>query len=99
MKILGKTTLAGLPINIISEEDAEEVDFVLCVRCEDNPGVITRNSIKEECSVCNAPVWFSRTSPIGPKKICLHCMIKLKPKPNESTSSNTRETDSGTGTT
>ena len=65
------------PVTIVSDEEAEKVDFVVCMpfgpsRFDDN--------LTDFCCECGVKVMYRWHAPRKPKKLCLDCMYKLEKK-------------------
>lgn len=60
------------PVTIVSAEEAEKADAVVCLRKADDPGYFSDN-LMAPCHDCGTPVVFRPTAPTAPIKICLQC--------------------------
>jgi hypothetical protein len=69
-----KVKIGGLEVEVVSDEEAEAVDFVVCMpattpsRFEDN--------LTGLCCVCGIKVIYRWHAPRKPPKICVECMTK-----------------------
>lgn len=70
-----------IPIHIISEEEAEEVAFVVCMAA-DGPSYFADN-LTGFCCKCGIKVMYRWHAPRKPKKICLQCMVLLQEEKGE----------------
>jgi hypothetical protein len=69
---MGEITIGGVPMRVVSMEEAEAVEAVICMRVADLPIPPVPSSI-ERCGACDARVWVSSTSPRRPRRLCLDC--------------------------
>jgi hypothetical protein len=76
-----KITVGGIPIEVVSDEDADKADFIVCMR-EGTPTPFDDN-FKGVCCYCGAGIIYRWHAPRGPKKICLECMAKLAQQPSK----------------
>ena len=69
-----KINIAGVPIQIVSEEEAEQVDFVVC----GDAGMATPwpNNIQTTCAMCGAAIIHRPHAPKRPAKICVGCAVQ-----------------------
>lgn len=65
-----KMKIHGVPVSVVSDEEAEECDFVVCA--PDGPSPFTDN-FKGYCCACGRPIMYRWHAPRKPKKICLKC--------------------------
>jgi hypothetical protein len=69
----------ALDATVVSTEDAENADFVVCVRVSDLPVNASSSSVQVTCADCGTKVWRSSTSPKTPPTVCLPCaVVRLK---------------------
>ena len=73
-----KITLGGIPVTVISDEDTEKVDYVVCLPVGPSP---FDDNLTGVCSHCGIKIMFRPYMPKTPPKICIHCAAKL-PKGN-----------------
>jgi hypothetical protein len=76
-----KLKLPGLsPIKVISDEKAEECDFLVCMPWGPSP---FDDNLTGHCCECGVKVMYRWHAPRKPKRICMDCMVKreLKSKP------------------
>ena len=57
-----------IKINIISQEDAEQSEFVVC-----SPVSFFPDDVTGECSLCSVTVFSRPHSPQKPPKLCIAC--------------------------
>ena len=69
-----KIEIAGIPFEVISDEDAETVDYVVCM--PDGPSEFNDN-FKGNCCKCGTRIMYRWYQPRKPAKICLECAGKL----------------------
>ena len=62
----------GVPIKIVSDEEAEEASFVICVLRDQHPKHFD-DDIVTTCAECGVSIRHRPTSPKKPKKICVTC--------------------------
>jgi hypothetical protein len=67
--------MTAIPINVVSDEEAEQADFVVCMPA----GAPTPFDDNETgtCCECGIAVIFRPYNPKRPPRICLQCAIKL----------------------
>lgn len=63
-------------IRVVDDAEAEQCDWVVCVRAADDPGAFPDNK-RGTCSACGEPVIFRPHSPRTPPRICVECVVKL----------------------
>lgn len=64
----------NMPTNVMSNEEAEKADFVVC-------NSVTVHSVFDDnvfttCVDCGQGIYHRPTAPKRPKKICLPCLLK-----------------------
>lgn len=77
------TDLDGL-IRVVSEAEAEQVDWVVCVR--DLPGE-PRTPLAQNfgsCFGCGHPIYWANSAPKKPPKICVECALALAEQSDKS---------------
>ena len=64
-----------LPIKVVTEQEAEAVDFVVCMR----EGGFTPfdDNVKGVCAHCGHAIFFRPYMPKTPPKICVECASEL----------------------
>ena len=64
-----------LPIKVVSEAEAETVDFVVCCRV----GMATPfdDNVFDVCAHCGHAIFFRPYMPKRPAKICVECATDL----------------------
>ena len=79
---LGSMKIGGKKINIISEEEAEEVDCVVCLRISELPDgkPYFTDDIRTNCAGCSAPILHRPHAPKKPPKVCASCALMLFPQ-------------------
>ena len=68
-----KITIAGVPVTVISTEEAERVEFVMCMWVADLPIPSVPAQIRLCCD-CGALVWVASSSSRQPKPRCMPCV-------------------------
>jgi hypothetical protein len=68
----------GMPIEVVSDEDAEKVDYLVCIPLG-VPSLFTDN-LKGVCCKCGVDVQYRWHAPRKPKRICIDCIVKLEIK-------------------
>lgn len=63
-------------IEVVSEEEAEECDAVICMPA-DTPSPFEDNMVGR-CSVCSREVIYRPHAPKRPPKICLPCFMEVE---------------------
>jgi hypothetical protein len=69
-----KINVDGVPITVVDDEEAEQVDFVVCMPVGPSP---FDDNLTGFCSQCGVKIMYRWHAPTKPKKICLECMNKL----------------------
>lgn len=57
-----------IPIKVVTPEEAEKCDFVVC-----GDKAAVAGAYEAKCSKCSAKVFVAPSSPVKPPKICLSC--------------------------
>jgi len=65
----------SIPIDIVSNEEAEKADFVVCLRIG-MPSSFTDNEYGK-CAHCGHGIFFRPYMPKKPAKICVQCLNDL----------------------
>ena len=60
-------------INVVSDEEAEKSDFVVCMPKGPSP---FKDNFTGNCCQCGIEVMYRWHAPRRPKKICLDCAVK-----------------------
>lgn len=70
-----KTTIAGIDVSIVSDEEAEQADAVACMR----KGAFSpfTDNLEAQCSACGETVIHRPHVPMKPPKICLECAVGM----------------------
>ena len=63
------------PVKIVSAEEAETADVVVCLRKADDPGYF-RDNLTGTCNDCGTEVVFRPTAPKVPIRICVQCAME-----------------------
>jgi hypothetical protein len=74
-----KVNVGGLSVEVVSNEEAEKADYVVC--SPEGPSPFTDNLIGN-CCKCGVKVMYRWHAPRTPKKICIFCVtdtVKNKP--------------------
>ena len=64
-----------LPINVVSDAEAEEADFVVC--CTTDMTRYFDDDVETTCALCGTGIFHRPHAPKKPKKICLECAARL----------------------
>ncbi len=67
-----RTTICGLPVEIVDELTAERVDFVVC-----GPASYFPDDVHTTCAACERPIVHRPHVPMVPPKICVECAIRM----------------------
>lgn len=70
-----KINICGVPVTVISDESAEQADYLVCA--PNGPSPFSDN-LTAFCSHCGIKVMHRWHAPRKPKKICLDCAMKLE---------------------
>ena len=62
----------GVPVKVVSEEEAEGCDYVVCMPAGRSP---FKDNQHGSCSKCGRAIMFRPHVPKKPPKICYACMI------------------------
>ena len=62
-------------IKVVSDEEANEADFVVCMRVG-SPSPF-RDNVEGVCSHCGHAIFFRPYMPPKPRKICVECAVDL----------------------
>ena len=75
MRIVGtKARVYGIPTTIVTPEEAEKSDVVVCCR-KGTPSPFDDN-VAGVCSMYGHPIFFRPTAPSRPPKACMECVIE-----------------------
>lgn len=69
-----KTKIAGVPVTVVSAEEAEKCEYVICAPADGRPRV--PGSITVQCCKCGVSCWLAPSTPVKPAKICYNCMTR-----------------------
>lgn len=61
--------------HVVTAEEAEQADFVVCVRAG-RPSIFTDNQFGV-CAHCQSQIYFRPSIPTRPVKICVECAFDL----------------------
>lgn len=73
-------------VHVVSDEECEKVDCVICVPFVEAVGSDTIPQMESYCMDCGVQVARDARGPKKPPSLCWRCMLK-RPKPDEHTSS------------
>ena len=71
------TEIAGIPVQVVSEEEAEKSTYLVCVRWDSTPALFT-DDVKGTCCACGTAVRFRPSAPKTPPRLCVECMLDMK---------------------
>jgi len=71
-----KVKIGGVPVHVLSPEECEKCDVVVCTPVAGYPVPPVPGAIKVACSRCDQLCWLALSSPVKPPKICIPCLIK-----------------------
>ena len=63
-------------MKLVEQNEAEQADFVCCVKKVNDPGTFSDN-LEGTCSICGETVVFRPHAPQKPPKICMECAIAI----------------------
>jgi hypothetical protein len=66
-----KKIIGGLEVTVVSDADAEKVDYVVCMPWGPSP---FDDNLKGTCCKCGAAVMYRWHAPRKPKRICINCL-------------------------
>lgn len=61
-------------VTVVSEEDAEAADFVVC--CTADMPRRFHDDVETTCHDCRAGIFHRPSAPKKPHKICFHCALE-----------------------
>jgi hypothetical protein len=64
-----------IPMNIVSSEEAEEADFVVCMRVGEGDETMFGDNQRGRCADCNHAIYYRPHNPKKPPKICMQCAL------------------------
>jgi hypothetical protein len=76
VKFGDKVKIGKVEVTIVSDADAEKVDYVICMPWG-TPSPFDDN-LKGTCSKCGIDVMYRWYAPRKPKKICINCLEKME---------------------
>jgi hypothetical protein len=82
MKHGKKIKIKGIPVELMSDAEAEKADFVVCMPVGDSP---FDDNLTGFCCKCGIKVMYRWHAPRKPAKICLECCAKEAEKLNAKT--------------
>lgn len=62
-------------VHVVTADEAETADAVVCLRKEDDPGVFDDN-LTGLCNDCGSEVVYRPSAPKTPIRICLKCAME-----------------------
>lgn len=68
----GTLRIGGKEVKVVSQEDAEKVDFVVC-----GPTSYFPDDVKTVCAQCRTPIVHRPHAPKRPPKVCMTCAVML----------------------
>ncbi len=68
---------SGLDVTVVSEEEAEKVEFVVCVPEGMEQERFKKDNIYTRCFMCGARITHRPYAPKTPPKICPDCFLSL----------------------
>lgn len=72
MKRKKTVDIFGVPVTEVSDEEAEQADFVVCAL--EGPSPFTDN-FRGYCWACGTPIMYRWHAPRKPRKICIGCAV------------------------
>lgn len=71
----GPITINGIPVNVVSDEEAENAAFVVC--CDARfPSPFTDN-VAATCALCLKAIIHRPHAPKKPPKLCIDCAMRF----------------------
>lgn len=68
--------MSDIPIKVVSNEEAEKAQFVICMRANFPLQYPFPDNEKGVCGLCNAEIVFRPYAPKKPMKICMECAVE-----------------------
>ncbi len=79
-----KTRLpGGIPIQIVSEKEAESCDIVVCVLAGEEQEEFKSTNVYTRCHDCRRAITHRPHVPKIPPKVCIECAMKRLDKESE----------------
>jgi hypothetical protein len=75
----------GLPVEIVSDDEAEKAAFVVCVFAGQESEGFKASNVSANCADCGSPIVHRPHAPKAPPKICVRCAFKRTALSNPST--------------
>jgi hypothetical protein len=70
-----KVIIGGVPVTIVSDDQAETADYVVCVSWS-TPSIFS-NDQRATCCACGVAVRHRPYIPKKPAKLCMECCLKM----------------------
>ncbi len=75
IKLKSRVKINGIETEIVSSEEAENSDQVVCVLESQEPEHFKADNIHTVCAGCGAPIVHRPHAPKRPPKVCMECAI------------------------
>lgn len=62
-------------MNIVSSEEAEKADFVVCMRVGEGDEGMFKDNVRARCPECGHMIYYRPHNPKRPPKICMQCAM------------------------
>lgn len=69
-----KTEIAGVPVQVVSDAEADACDYLICMPWDDNSPF--KDNFRGICCMCGVTVMYRWHAPRQPKRICIQCMTE-----------------------
>lgn len=79
----GKIKVAGLDVQVVSDEEAEKADLVVCVEAGTESEEFKKDNIYTNCVDCGVAITHRPHAPKKPPKVCMLCAVTRSAKNEE----------------
>jgi hypothetical protein len=64
-------------VKVVSKAEAEDADFVVCMRVGGGGEERFSDNVYGHCAVCHHPIFYRPYNPQRPPKVCMQCAVAL----------------------
>lgn len=75
IKLGSKVKIAGINTMIVSDEEAEKAEFVVCILAGQEEEIFKKDNISTKCADCGVDIVHRPSAPKTPPKICMECAV------------------------
>ncbi len=69
--------IAGVAVQVVSQEESEAAGMVVCVRYTGKEDSVFTDNVRGVCSKCQHAIYHRPTVPAKPRKFCMECFIGM----------------------